>query len=452
LPFEGDQSYYVTDNLISTGGDLSDYPELEIAPLSIEVIPHYLGAERFGNVILKVSGSASSKEIPLWSDFDKSAQTQTVRLELADILRLSGIKENTEQLETSLMLGEKPYQEEVLKFEVMRPSAPGKPFKSAKELPVKNAPWKQEVSLTYRDELVLDYALTNFGGTARFSCDITVARTLADVSSYDHSFWSGAEGFSYVPDCEPFTLKTGETYQTSFPLNEETLGQEFPHGRYLIEVYSFAERKDILLKDGSSFDNYDDRWLYSNDGNIETFIICNDPGESCEETDTLPVEEEAIRVFPFSSEADPQFANGATNLMVRSRQVNNRLANQYILEYSFDPERDGWAGFEVWFEDSVDVSMYNSIRFRLILDDSLHPLWLDVKNKIGDEYKLSRVAIGDGTYGEPSSEEQTIVVPFDAFDGIDWAAVATLDFVIDSFWLPDSGWHEIRVSEIEFIR
>lgn len=261
LPLEGDHSYYVTNNLISSDGDLSDYPELEVSPLLVEVIPHYLGDERFGNVILRVSGSASVKEIPLWPDFDKSAQTQTVRLELADILKLSGIKKNREDLDTNLMLGEKPYQEEVLKFEVIRLAAPGRPFESAKELPVKNAPWRQEVSLADRDELMLDYALTNFGGTARFGCDITVARTLADVTADDHSFWSGVEGFSWGPDCEPFTLETGETYKTSFPLNEETLGQEFPHGRYLVEVYSFAERKDVLLKDGSSFENYDDRWL-----------------------------------------------------------------------------------------------------------------------------------------------------------------------------------------------
>jgi hypothetical protein len=335
---------------------------------------------------------------------------------------------------------------------VVRLSAPGRPFETAEELPVKNTPWKQEVSLADRDELMLDYALTNFGGAARFGCDITIARTLADVEADGHSFWSGADAFSYGPDCEPFTLKTGDTYKTSFTLNEETLGEEFPHGRYLVQVYSFAERKDVVLKDGSSLQDFDDRWLYGNTGDIVTFVICHDPGETCEETDSLPVEEATIRVFPFSSEADPQFENGATNLMVSSRQVDNRLANEYILEYSLDPERDGWAGFEVRFEDSVDVSMYNSLRFKLILDDSRPPLSLDVKNKVGEDYRQFRVSIGDGIYGEPDPEEQIIIIPFSAFGDMDWTAVATLDFVIDSFSAPGPGWHEIRVSEIEFIR
>jgi hypothetical protein len=273
---------------------------------------------------------------------------------------------------------------------------------------------------------------------------------LADVTASGHYFWSGTEEFSYGPECDTFTLKTGETYTATFPLNEETLGQDFSHGRYLIGVYSFAERKDIVLKDGSTFETYKDRWIYGNNGNIETFVICNDPGLSCEQTDTLPVDEATIKVFPFSSEAE--YENGQTNLMLRSRQINSRPSNQYILDYSLDPEREGWAGFEVWFENTVDVSMFNGIRFRLTLDDSLHPLWFDVKNKLGDQYKLARVAIGDGTYGEPSSEEQTVTIPFSAFEGIDWTAVATLDFVIDSSAVPDAGWQNIQVSEIEFIK
>lgn len=448
LPFEGDDSYYVTDALIRSDGDLSVYDDFVLSPISVEVIPRYSGDEKFGNVALRISGIASTKDFPLWTDFDKSAQTQTIKLDLADLLGISGIRRIREDIVSSLMLGDKPYQEAVLKFEVIRPSEPRKPFNATKELPVKNVPWKQEIAVTYRNGLVLDYALTNFGAEAKFGCNITIAKTLSDVTEDSHFFWSGTEVFSYGPDCETFALKTGETYKTTIPLNKDTLGRDFPHGRYLIQVFSFAERKDVVFNTVYSFENSNDRWVFGDDGDVVTFVICNDPGTSCAETDTLPIEEETIRAYPWNDDRD----NGFTYFLIRTYFIDNRSTNEYILDYWLDPQRDGWVGFGIWFENLVDVSAYNSIRFKLILDKSLHPIWLDMECKTGASFEQSRLLIGDGTYGNPTPDIQTVVVPFSAFKWGDCAIIDTIDFAIDHYMVPDTEKHTIRVSEIEFIR
>ena len=449
LPFEGDNTYYVTNNLIGLRGDLREYDDFVLSPLKVEIVPHYSGEKNYGNVVLRVLGDDSTKDYPLWPDFNKPAQTQTVELTLAEIIEVSGIRYTYDDINSNLMLGDKPYQEATLKFEVIRLSEPDKPFDSIKELPVKNTPWKQETSIVDRDDLALDYALTNFGGDAIFSCNITVAKTLSDVTENDHDFWSGIDVFSYDLDCDTFTVRTGETYKTTFPLNEDTLGEEFTHGRYLVQVYSFPERKDVVFNEGYSFDHSNDLWLFADPGDLETFVICNDPGLSCEETDTLFVQEIATKTYPFYSD---ELDNGATYFQIRSYPVNNHSTNQYILNYWIDPTRDGWVGFGIEFENLLDVSEYKSIRFNLTLDESAHPVWFDVEYRVGDEYKTSRIEIGTGDYGEASPDEQTVVVPFSAFTGVDWAKVDTINFVLDSHMVPDDQEHEIQVSEIEFIR
>jgi hypothetical protein len=451
LPHEGDNTYYVTNNLIGLRGDLSEYDDFVLSPVSVEVVPHYSGQENYGNVVLRVLGDNATKDYPLWSGFNKSAETQTVELTLADIIEISGIGYTHDDINSNLMLGDNPYQSATLKFEVIRLSEPNKPFDSTKELPVKNTPWKQETSIVYRDDLVLDYALTNFGGDATFSCNITVAKTLSDVTEDDHDFWSGIDVFSYDLGCDTFTVKTGETYKTTFPLNEDTLGEEFAHGRYLLQVYSFAERKDVVFNEDHGYDHSNDTWLLADPGDIETFVICNDPGLSCEETDTLSIQEIATKAYSFYSD---ELDNGATYFSVRSYPVNNHLANQYLLDYWIDPKRDGWIGFEILFEDLLDVSDYNSIRFKLTLDESSHPIWFDVEYRVGDDDRTSRIKLGTGDYGEASPDEQTVVVPFSAFTDtdVDWTKVNTINFVADSYMVPDDQKHKIQVSEIEFIR
>ena len=450
LPYKDDNAYYVTDAIVNAQGNLSAYSDFELTPPTIEIVPHYSGDEKFGNIVLRVSGdSTNTKNIPLWSDFDGTAQTQTVNLDLADIIKISGIKKAIEELDTNLMLREKSYQEANLRFEIIRLSEPDKPYGPKLVLPIKNSPWIERVSVLSRNGMLIDYALENLGSDATFYCRINITKTLSDVSESEHVVWSGTKEME-SPKCVSFTLKTGETYKVTIPLNQETLGQELSRGRYIVQVYTFAERRDLIFKDGYNYENSNNLWVIANPGDVRAFIICSDPGKSCADSVTLPIEQVKINVFPFSS--NYELGNGYTNFVTRTYPVGNRSVNQYILYYSLDPQKEGWVGFGIWFEDMIDVSRFNSIRLKLILDQSKHPISFDVKYKVNDTYITSRTELGSGKYGISSSEEQTVIVPFTAFEGVDWTEVDTLNFIIDSYRVPDAIQHKIQISEIEFIR
>jgi hypothetical protein len=436
--------------MVRTQGDLSAFTDFEITPTVIEIVPHYSGDEKFGNVVLRISGdSTETKDILLWPDFDRTAHTQTLNLELADIIKISGIKKTIEEIDSSLMLGEKPYQEANLRFEIVRLSEPGKPYEPKLVLPIKNSPWIERVSVLSRNGMVVDYALENLGTNATFYCRMNITKMLSDVGESDHVVWSGTYEIK-SPKCGSFALKTGETYKVTIPLNQETLGQDLPRGRYIVQVYTFAERRDLVFKDGFNYENSNNLWVMANSGDIQAFVVCNDPGKSCADSVTFPIEKETIRAYPYSSK--DEWDNGTTYFVVRTYPVNNYSTNHYVLDYWIDPQKTGWAGFGIWFENLADVSAFNSIRFKLLLDQSLHPIYLDVKGKIGDTYKTARVEIGSSTYGEPKFEEQEITIPFSAFEGIDWTKVDTLYFGMDSFMVPNAEKHEIQVSEVEFIR
>lgn len=450
LPFKGETAYYVTDAIIRAGGRLDAYDDFELAPLAVEIVPHYGGQEQFGNIVLRLSGDAGqTRDILLWPDFDRSARTQTVSVSLADIVEVSGIKKLVDDLNSTLMLGDNPYQQASLQFEIIRLSEPDRPYDPALSLPVKNTPWRQSVAVLSRGDMVIDYALENFGGDATFHCRINITRTKGGVDASEHIVWSGTQGVQ-SPACASFTLKAGETHTATIPLNRETLGSDLARGRYIVQVYTFAERRDLAFRDGFTYENSSDLWVVSNPGDVRAFVVCNDPGKSCADSLTLPVEQAGIKVFPFSSAAE--FANGSVSLVTRSYPLDERSANQYILDYSLDPQREGWVGFGVWFEELLDLSSFTGVRFQLTPDASSHALWFEVKYKQNDTYPAPRIMIGDGAYGRPTPGEQLVVIPFDAFEGVDWTAVDTLYFMIDSYMVPDANQHQIKISEIEFIR
>jgi hypothetical protein len=451
LPNKEEAVYYVTDALIRTKGDLSAFPDFKISPLNVEVVPHYSGNKKYGNVVLRVSGGGLTKDYKLWADFEKSSQTQTVTIELADILSISGIKENRLETGTNLMLGKKPYQEAELKFEVIRLAAPEKPMSPVVKLPVKNTPWKQEVKVIQRDGLVIDYALTNYGGKATFYCIVNIASALSDKNENDDPFWSGTKIFNYGPNCQPFTLNNGETYQVSFRLDTNTLGKEFLHGRYFVEVYTIMERTDIVFNAPHSYENSNELWLMANQDNVDTFVICNDPGKTCAQSVTLPIEQVRIKVDPYSS--NDQLGNGSTYFWVQTYQVDSESKNQYILDYWIDPQKDGWIGFAINFLDSIDATTFTSIQFKIKLDESMHPFWVELTStdSNGKEFK-KRILLGDGTYGNKSVDEQIITIPINAFQGIDPASISAINFVADSNMVPNTEHHELQVSEVKFIR
>jgi hypothetical protein len=450
LPYKDDTSYYVTNNMIGNK-DLDKFKDFfTLSPLKIEVVPHYLQDDKFGNLVLRVFGKNDAyTDFPLWQDFDKTAETKTLEFTYADIVALSGIQSNTINANTNLTLDEAPYQIETLRFEVVKLSEPDLPY-VAKELPVKNAPWRQSVAVEYRNGWMLDYAVTNLGAPTKFHCKANLFTTLSDVSSNPDSAWSGTKSLLFGYDCGEFDLETNKTYVTSIPLNKEIMGVEFMHGRYLVQVYTVPERSDITFQGSWNYDNVYDMWMFANRGNLETFVICDDPGKTCAETTTLPIEK-----IPFLAKS--LINQGGTDLAVRTYEVGNRVTNQYIYDYWFETQGNGYVSLGFYFDDPVDISnsndvALNGIRFKVKLDKSMHTVVFEVIYKSGDEYKPSRVDFGNGIYGVQTLDEQTVTIPFNAFaKEVDWTKIKSLHIVLDGYRVPDTDKHEIQISEIEFI-
>lgn len=447
LPYKGDDAYYLSDAMIRTQGDLSPYDNYSLKPIQVEIIPVYSGNEKFANVALRLLGNKNPKDIKLWDEFDKDAKPTTISLELKDIIVLSGIQENKAEIETNLKLKNKPYQQAKLELQIL-PLADTGSIWGAKTLTIKSTPWIQTARIVSRDGVKIDYALENLGPETKFHCKVAIARAKSDVDSSDHDFWSGITDTREI-GCDSFSLKLGETHEDSIPINRDTIGHDLPHGRYIVQIYTFAERGDLIFNNGFNYDSSSQTWFFANTGNILTFVICNDPDKSCTQTDTLPIEEKIIKTYAFNSW--DEFGNGETYFLVKTYPVKNHSTNQYILNYWIDPQKTGWVGFGIQFETPADMSEYRSLQFKLTLDKSTHPLSLDVKCKVGDSGKTFRVGIGDGKYGMAIAEEQTIVIPFSAFEGIDWSQVDNLSFTIDNYQVPTADEHEIQVSEIEFI-
>jgi hypothetical protein len=448
LPYKNDNSYYVTDAMVRTNGDLSAYDQFTFLPLQVEIIPNYSGAEKFANIVLRLGGDKGTKDIKVWDDFDKDSKPKTVTLELADIIALSGIQENRLDIATNLGLKNKPFQQATLDLQII-PLSNTSAIWSKKTLIVINTPWTQKASIVSRNGLMLDYALENLGPDAKFNCRVAIAKTLSDVNASESEYWSGI-AFSTGIKCDSFVLKTGEVHTASIFINSDTVGRELGHGRYLIEVYTFPERGDISFDKGFTYDSSSQTWVIANPGNILTFVICNDPGKTCEQTATMPIEKTTTNTNVITSSSD--LNNGSIDLETRTYPVGNYSANQYIVGFHLDPEQDSFVGLSIWFEQPIDVSDYSSIRCKMTLDSSQLSIWMDVKDFVNGVYAYKRFKVVNAKYGSQDTEEQTIVVPFSEYTGIDWTRIDSLVFVVDSNMVPNNQHYEFKISEIEFIR
>jgi len=451
LPYKTDEAYYVTNNMIGRN-DLSDFDDFTLEPLDIEIVPHYSGNDKFGNVLLRISGEGGKKEVKLWSDYDAKAQSQTISLTFAEIIEISGAKLNWKETSTNLMLPEMPYQSARLNFEIVRLSEPDQPF-ATKELGIKNMPWIQRAEFTYDNGIAVDYSLNNLGADAKFHCILNVAKVTENVGADSHSFWSGTEAIHYGPNCEPFNLKTGETYKTSLLLNKETIGQDFARGRYVVQVYTFAERDDVKFNNNLTYDTASGIWMFANPGNVLTFVVCNDPGKNCEDSITFPIEEGNVHIFPYNSMEQTQ--NGQTWFQIKTYiKDDGRTASRYILDYQIDPQNLSWswAGFSMAFEKPIDLSSFRSITMNFKFYDVNAPVMIKIYSTTNGVDAWKQFILGDGVYGNNTTEYQTIVVPLSAFDNIDWASVKSVEFVADTGSVPDANHHQFEVSEIEFIK
>jgi hypothetical protein len=448
LPYSESDGYYVSDSMIRAKGDLTPYTDFTLSPLEVEIVPHYTGKNRFGNVVLRVSGLAQTRDYPLWTDFDQHSQSQTVSIPLSDLVGLSEIQVNYRDVDSSLAVEGNSYQQASLSFQVIQLSNPGKPFDHPKELTINNTPWIQSTRIIWRDGTwMLDYSLENLGAETKFYCRITSARDLGFVDD-DHDFWSGIDVFAYGPDCTPFVLKTGEIYRASFPLNKESLGREFERGRYFVQIYTYAERGDLTLEN-TSYESADDMWVIAHDGQVRTFVICNDPGKSCEQSLSLPIERGNIKAFSFDSEV--QYRNGYANLTTYTRLIKNQVANLYHLDYSINPQEEGWVGFAIVFNELIDVSKYDALQFSLKPEDGEFSIWVELSSKDEQQELRKRILLEDGNYIVERSGEQSVVIPLDEFPGLNWQSVVLLSFAMDSNMVPDASLHELEISDIEFI-
>ena len=449
LPYN-DDGYYLTNSLISSQGDLSDYDDMTLLPIHVEIKPSYSGNANFGNLALQVSQGELSETYPLWASFDSSSKTETITLPTEDLIRLSSILQTHELIESNLKLDGEAYPQAALTLQIIPLSDPKKPYKNSEILQISNTPWIQHAQIARRDEIYVDYALQNLGPETTFHCRITVAKS-SEVTGYDHDFWSDAQVFSYGPYCDPFRLKPGETFSTSFALSKETMGEDFSVGRYLVQVYSFAERDDIQLENGASYETVGNPWLLANNGDLLTFIVCNQPGRTCHDSIEFPIEMGNLTVFPYSSK--DEHGNGYTDFQMNAIAAETKTNNEYILNYSLDPSKKGWVGLALVFGEHIDISAFNALRFDIQMDESPHTVWIQISSAVeGVDDTNSRVKIGDGIIGTTTSEVQTITIPFSHFADIDWTKVTAINLVIDEYMVPDAYYRGLVISGLKFIR
>jgi hypothetical protein len=417
---------------------------LTLTPLKVEIIPSYSGDKNYGNLALRISGPSKSKDYPLWESFDNSAKTETITIPIADILNLSEIQKTNETLDYKLMLDEQSYPQSSLAFQIVALSDPRKPFRNNTLLNIKNTPWFQHAKIADRGEFYVDYSLKNLGVETTFYCRMNVAKVITTTNYGGHDFWGDTEVFHYGPDCDPFILKNGEAYENSFLLDKDTLGKDFTAGRYIVQIYTWTDRNDVQVEGGKTIETSSSSWLLANSGDLLTFIICNDPGKNCEDSIRFPIEQGRINVRG-ANEKD----NGYSSLKINTFMTEESIQNEYDWNYSIDPEKDGWVGLEFVFHQEMDFSSYNAIRFKIKFDESPHRMSFQM---ISTADTNSKVIIGDGDFGTEISEEQIVVIPFDAFSDIDWTSVTSIYIVVDEYMVPDINLREAQISEIEFIR
>lgn len=160
----------------------------------------------------------------------------------------------------------------------------------------------------------------------------------------------------------------------------------------------------------------------------------------------FPMERMNYDIFPYEGPRDVE-EPGSVYLSVNNSYQAYRVNTSYDMEYEVPDTEEAWAGFSIVFFQPVDLTRYKSIRLKIEYDDPDALVRLVLKDDAGNDADVmldSTFVTGDKT------EPQTITIPLDLFRRI------TLDnvrqFVIDANSYFITGAHEVRISDIHFVR
>jgi hypothetical protein len=448
------QTYEVTDALIRSQATLV-LKDFQVKPYKIEIIPKYHGHKVFGNVLLRMTGTVN-QDFLLWDSFERDTKPVTQDLALKDVISISGIRQNKDELATNLAIDDPPYQEEIIYLEVIIPSNTGNPFRSRKEIKVSNTPWLQRSTITTRDDIpTIDYSLTNLGTAGEFGYSIGLMK-VGDEITTNNAVWSGTDEFSYVPFGELISLKSGDTYTRSIQLDKDSLGKEITRGRYVIQIYTYKKLNQIAFSNPENMLLSTERWYFANQGDVLNLVVCNNPGKTCDESFFLPLEKIPSNVYPYDGPDayhDPGMEeNGFTYFQNVFESNSNESTIGFDLDYWIDPSRKGWAGFTINFKQAVDLSTYRALQFDLQFIDPTAPIGLVLFSDAPDSKNSVENILGDGDYGRASIDRQEITIPFSEISGINFHYVKGMNFYSSEYLTPDTKHHRFVVKRLRFIR
>jgi len=214
---------------------------------TLEILPVYYGKQKFGQMIALVSGDGGKPplEIPLWDSFSSESSPQQIQLTLPDLLRASGLRENSFPPSNPFRPGVPKFQEARLIVQVAWVGDKEHPWAS-EEVIIRNAPWELRSKLVWRNNRhEIDSYVRNLGGTGEFALHYALVRLNEKMGSDTHPMYSGTTliGYWYDPN-EFMNLDRGQFITHTASL----LGQLAP-GRYLLEVYVIKKHNYIRFED-----------------------------------------------------------------------------------------------------------------------------------------------------------------------------------------------------------
>jgi hypothetical protein len=160
----------------------------------------------------------------------------------------------------------------------------------------------------------------------------------------------------------------------------------------------------------------------------------------------FPIERMKYHVYPYEGPENTAEA-GSVYLAVSNSYQAFRVVTSYDMEYDVPDVDASWAGFSILFFQPIDLSKYKSIQLKIKYGDPDALVRLVLKDGAGND---ADVMLDSKFFTSEKTDLQTITVPLDLFQRITLNNVR--EFVIDANSYFITGAHEVRISEIHFVK
>lgn len=239
----GDKNAFeLNDHLIWEQDKLEEYG---IAlTYTLQIIPIYNGDKQYGIVEAIISGEGGQQKKTVWTTFDKDSKAEQIHLTLPEILKISGLKTNTDSPNNN------PFQSGDLFFEqakltvAIAPAAEN-PWDS-EEIVIRNAPWELRADRVWRNNRhEADVYVKNLGGAGNFTVRYFLVRLDKEIGPGSHPMnsgtttikaWNNPRELVYLEKDDVFT----DTVVLPSPLSP---------GRYVLEIFPVKEQAYVTFKE-----------------------------------------------------------------------------------------------------------------------------------------------------------------------------------------------------------